>query len=142
MVPSKNNNRNQSNCCCKLTQFFVSGFFFFFLKTVSRFLHHIPTQQKIVQQRSYIPPQIAHKHSMLQAQRKLILTDPNLRNQEETRKKPRNCCIPIIFSLTFIISLMLGYGKKLSNSGHKPVAHSYMKLLLLLDRHKIPIIAV
>lgn len=140
MVPSKNNNRNQSNCCCELTRL---GFFFGFLffSEDSRFLHHTPTQQKIVQQRSYIPPQTAHKHSMLQAQRKQILTDSNLRNQEETRN-PGIVAFLIFFFFNFYYFFMLGYGKKLSNSGHKPVAHSYMKLLLLLDIHKIPIIAV
>lgn len=101
MVPRKNNNSNQPNCCCKLTQIlFVC--LFFLLKTVSRFLHHTPTQQKVVQQQSYIPPQTAHKHSMLQARTELLLTDSNLRNQEET-KNPGIVAFLFFFSLYLIL---------------------------------------
>lgn len=45
---------------------------------------------------------------------------------------PENCCTP-----TFII---LNYSKNVAFC-HRPLAHSYKKLSLHLDKHKIPIVA-
>lgn len=78
---------------------------------------------------------------MLQAQRKRILTWAQIlvtKNKQENQELLHSY---FSFKLLLII-LMISYGKKLSNSSHKPVAHSYIKLSLLLDIHKIPIIAV